>query len=50
MALDIVLAWCDSVAPLLFRRRFPFGAPVAVGAAVVDCDVCRRPARAVPTS
>ncbi len=34
LALDIVLAWAIP-APLLFRRRFPFGAPVAVGAAVV---------------
>jgi signal transduction histidine kinase len=32
--LDVVL-FVAIVAPLLFRRRFPFGAPVAVGAAVV---------------
>jgi signal transduction histidine kinase len=32
--LDIILI-VAIVAPLLFRRRFPFGAPVSVGAAVV---------------
>jgi signal transduction histidine kinase len=34
MWLDIILGPLI-VAPLLFRRRFPFGAPIAVGAAVV---------------
>ena len=34
MWLDILLA-VIFVAPLLFRRRFPFGAPLAVGAGVV---------------
>ena len=32
--LDIILS-CSIPTPLLLRRRFPFGAPVAVGAAVV---------------
>jgi signal transduction histidine kinase len=45
--LDIALI-VAIVAPLLFRRRFPFGAPVAVGAAVVLA--CLIDDRLVPTN
>jgi signal transduction histidine kinase len=45
--LDIALI-IGIVAPLLFRRRFPFGAPVAVGAAVVLA--CLIDDRLVPTN